>query len=105
VIFTESGGDETVISSQGAVGLMQVMPRDGIAASFYCGDNPCFKNRPTINELLNPEFNVKYGSRMLINLIEGNEGSERWGLRLYGPMDYGFIYADKVLAVYNRIKT
>ncbi|MFZ2664562.1 MAG: transglycosylase SLT domain-containing protein [Patescibacteria group bacterium] len=36
LIFWESGGDPNALSSDGAVGLMQVMPRDGVAATFQC---------------------------------------------------------------------
>lgn len=48
VMLQESGGASDVISSSGAVGLMQVMPRDGIAADFMCINGPCFASRPTI---------------------------------------------------------
>ena len=34
VMLQESGGQPEVMSGSGAVGLMQVMPRDGIAATF-----------------------------------------------------------------------
>jgi len=40
VILQESGGDPSAYSSSGAVGLMQVMPRDGIAAEFMCVNGP-----------------------------------------------------------------
>src|SRR4030042_2190681 len=69
VILQESGGDETAYSGSGAVGLMQVMPRDGISASFECINGPCFASRPTIEELQNPGFNVEYGSQMLAGLF------------------------------------
>ena len=69
VILMESGGDEAAYSRSGAVGLMQVMPRDGVAASFECINGPCFASRPTIDELLQPEFNVEYGSQMLAGLV------------------------------------
>lgn len=69
VILQESGGDATAYSASGAVGLMQVMPRDGIAASFECINGPCFASRPTIEELQDPRFNIEYGTGMLANLI------------------------------------
>lgn len=56
VILQESGGDASAFSSSGAVGLMQVMPRDGIASSFECINGPCFASRPTIEELQDPRF-------------------------------------------------
>jgi soluble lytic murein transglycosylase-like protein len=80
---------------------MQVMPRDGIAARFECPNGPCFAKRPTIQELQQPGFNVEYGTRMLAGLIE-RHGEIRPALKSYGPMDVGFSYADKVLAIWDR---
>jgi len=100
VMLQESGGQPQVISASGAVGLMQVMPRDGTAASFTCINGPCFQNRPSISELTDPEFNIFYGSRFLADLISRYD-SIRSALRAYGPMDVGFSYADKVLAIFN----
>ncbi len=102
VMLVESGGQPEVISHSGAVGLMQVMPRDGIASTFQCINGPCFANRPTIAELLDPEFNVEYGVRMLSGLIK-KTGSPREALKSYGPYDVGYDYADKVLAIYANL--
>ena len=99
----ESGGDEAAYSSSGAVGLMQVMPRDGIAATFECINGPCFASRPTIEELLQPEFNVEYGSQMLAGLVS-NLGSPREALKAYGPMDVDYSYADRVLSIYDNYR-
>jgi hypothetical protein len=101
VMLQESGGSAEVISSSGAIGLMQVMPRDGIAASFMCGSKPCFINRPSMDELLDPAFNIEYGARMLAGLIQ-KKGSLREALYAYGPYDVGYYYADTVLAIYNK---
>jgi soluble lytic murein transglycosylase-like protein len=103
VILMESGGEETAYSVSGAVGLMQVMPRDGIAASFECINGPCFASRPTIDELLQPEFNVEYGSQMLAGLVS-NLGSTREALKAYGPMDVDYSYADRVLSIYENYR-
>ena len=103
VILQESGGDETAYSVSGAVGLMQVMPRDGIAAAFECINGPCFASRPTIEELQEPGFNVEYGSQMLAGLI-ARLGSLREALKAYGPMDVGYSYADRVLAIYENYR-
>ncbi len=100
VILQESGGDPQAYSSSGAVGLMQVMPKDGIASEFICDSAPCFINRPTISQLLDPSFNVQYGSIYLAGLIK-NKGSEREALFTYGPMDMGYGYADIVLSIYE----
>ena len=103
VMLQESGGQPTVLSISGAVGLMQIMPRDGIASSFICGDNPCFKNRPSTNELLDPNYNIDFGTRLLSGLLK-TLGSTRNALKAYGPMDVGFHYADIVLSIYYVYK-
>lgn len=101
VVLQESGGNPDAYSHSGAVGLMQVMPRDGIAADFMCINGPCFAARPTIAELEDPDFNLAYGSRMLANLYS-KHGSYREALFRYGPMDMGYRYADLVLAIWEN---
>ncbi len=102
VMLQESGGQAEVISASGAVGLLQVMPSDGIAAGFICANGPCFASRPNTQQLLDPAFNVDYGVRMLANLI-GKYGNERDALKAYGPYDVGYYYADKVLAIKSNL--
>lgn len=101
VIVQESAGDPNAYSKSGAVGLMQVMPRDGLAAGFMCINGPCFASRPTSRELFDPEFNISYGTRMLADLIQ-RHGNVRDALRAYGPMDMGYRYADLVLSIAAR---
>lgn len=101
VILQESAGNQQAYSHSGAVGLMQVMPRDGLAASFMCINGPCFANRPSMDELFDPEFNISYGTRMLAGLIQKN-GNVRDALKAYGPKDVGYYYADIVLGIYNQ---
>ena len=101
VMLQESGGNPDAYSHSGAVGLMQVMPRDGIATKFMCINGPCFASRPTIDELKDPDFNIAYGTRMLANLYERN-GSYREALFRYGPMDVGYRYADLVLTIWEN---
>lgn len=101
LIWQESGGKADAYSQSGAVGLMQVMPRDGLAASFMCSSGPCFSNRPSTQQLLDPEFNINYGSKMLDGLIK-RQGNIRDALKSYGPMNVGYTYADKVLSIYHR---
>ncbi len=103
MMLQESGGQPEVMSHSGAVGLMQVMPRDGIAAEFMCINGPCFANRPSIDELLDPEFNVQYGTDMISGLIS-RTGSVRDGLKAYGPMDVGYYYADIVLGLMDSYR-
>ncbi len=101
VILVESGGDPQAYSRSGAVGLMQVMPRDGIAAAFQCKNGPCFSNRPTMEELFDPEFNIRYGTRLLASYLQ-RYSDLRQALKAYGPMNAGYSYADKVLQVYRQ---
>jgi len=103
LIWQESGGDPLAYSKSGAVGLMQVMPRDGIASTFMCANGPCFASRPTIQELRDPTSNVDYGTRMLSGLL-GKHGDMREALKYYGPKDVGYYYADKVLGIYSGYK-
>jgi len=103
VMLVESGGQPEVISHSGAVGLMQVMPSDGVAASFMCLNGPCFATRPSTAELKDPAFNIAFGTRMLAGLILSN-GNLREGLKAYGPADVGYWYADLVLATYTQLQ-
>jgi soluble lytic murein transglycosylase-like protein len=98
VMMQESRGNKDAYSKSGAVGLMQVMPRDGLAAGFTCINGPCFASRPSMNELYDPEFNVDYGVRMLSGLIN-KHGDVREALKAYGPMNYGYRYADIILGI------
>lgn len=101
VILQESGGNPDAYSKSGAVGLMQVMPRDGLAAKFTCSGGPCFASRPTIDELVSPEYNISFGTRMLAGLIK-RYGSVRDGLMHYGPANVEYYYADKVILIYEN---
>jgi soluble lytic murein transglycosylase-like protein len=103
LIWQESGGNPTAYSASGAVGLMQVMPRDGIASSFMCINGPCFASRPATAELEDPEFNIEYGTRMLAGLLSRYQDM-REALMRYGPQDVGYSYADKVLGIYERYR-
>lgn len=101
LMLEESGGDPMAYSVSGAVGLLQVMPRDGIAANFQCINGPCFAARPSIDDLKDPAFNLDFGAHMLNGLVR-RFGDLREALRAYGPMDVGYTYADTVLAIQTR---
>ncbi|HQN04342.1 MAG TPA: lytic transglycosylase domain-containing protein [Anaerolineaceae bacterium] len=100
VIQIESAGNPDAYSNSGAVGLMQVMPRDGLAANFHCINGPCFASRPAMAELFDPAFNISYGTAMLSSLVNKNQNL-RDGLYAYGPAGVGYSYADAVLQVYQ----
>lgn len=99
VMQQESGGDPNAYSGSGAVGLLQVMPSDGIAASFYCVAGPCFAGRPSSQQLFDPQFNITYGTQMLAGLVNRYQ-DVRQALVSYGPANVGTTYADTVLAIY-----
>jgi soluble lytic murein transglycosylase-like protein len=103
LIWQESGGNPVAYSRSGAVGLMQVMPRDGLAASFMCQNGPCFVNRPAIADLQDPKFNIKYGTGMLAGL-SSKYGDIREALKYYGPKDVDYYYADKVLGIFQNYR-
>lgn len=100
VMLQESAGQPDAYSKSGAVGLLQVMPRDGKSASFMCINGPCFADRPSTDELFDPEFNVAYGTKMLSGLIQ-RYGNVRDALKSYGPKDVGYYYADIVLGIFT----
>lgn len=104
LIWQESGGKPAVYSHSGAVGLMQIMPKDGVAASFMCINGPCFADRPSSTELEDPEFNISFGTKMLARL-HSRTGDLREALKSYGPMNVGYSYADKVISLYERYGT
>jgi soluble lytic murein transglycosylase-like protein len=101
VILQESGGDASAYSASGAVGLMQVMPQDGLAAGFFCDGQPCFQSRPRMLELYDPQFNIEFGVSMLKSLFN-QYGNWRDALHSYGPMDVGYEYADRVLSILQQ---
>lgn len=100
VMLQESAGAPDAYSKSGAVGLLQVMPRDGKASGFMCPNGPCFADRPSMEELFDPEYNIAYGTRMLSGLIN-KYGSLRDALKAYGPKDVGYYYADIILGIFN----
>lgn len=87
-------GNPEILSPQSAVGLMQIMPRD--TGWSY------FSDRPTTEELKNPETNIDWGCEILVGKIAVGGGDLREGLRLYGPTDYGYLYADAVINIYEE---
>lgn len=102
LIWHESGGNPKIHSIDGAVGLMQVMPRDGEAANFQCPKGACFGDRPTTTQLQDPEFNIQFGTRLLRQYQQQYNGDLREALKAYGPLKSGYSYADRILAVYQQ---
>ncbi|MGI5841391.1 MAG: transglycosylase SLT domain-containing protein [Patescibacteria group bacterium] len=101
IITIESGGNPSAISYQGAVGLMQVMPRDNPKGyNFMCPNGPCFADRPTTAQLLDPEFNIQYGTALLARLIR-YWGSIEGGIYHYGPAGHS-TYTGMVLGIQSN---
>lgn len=69
MIYVESGGDATAINPRSrATGLLQVMPRE---------TNPqIFGDRPTQEQLLDPETNIQWGIRILQWSLRGDRTLE-----------------------------
>ena len=63
LVWMESRGDAVAVGPVGAVGLMQVMPREA-----------GFTWRPTHDELLNPETNLFWGTRTLATVVKQGNG-------------------------------
>ncbi|GEM_PF-498406 len=104
-MLIESGGDANAVSFQGAVGLMQVMARDGIAEQFVNSEGvPLFANRPTVAQLKDPAFNLDYGVRLLAGLSKST-GSTREAIKAYGPAGVDYDYADAVLRLYEQYRS
>ena len=65
VIYTESKFDASARSEAGAVGLMQLLPETAKGIALRTGGH-----RFVVDDLLDPEINVRYGSWYLRNLID-----------------------------------
>ncbi len=107
LISIESDGNPDARSNCGAIGLMQVMPND---PQKYGGE-PClskfdpsiFVNRPSSDQLFNPQYNIQYGTKLLSGMISYWGGLEA-GLTHYGPTGYDG-YANLVLNVQSQNPT
>jgi soluble lytic murein transglycosylase-like protein len=103
IMEAESGFNPYAISSQGALGLMQVMPANA----------PAYP----LEDLLEPEVNIALGAKYLVNLLDQFEGDVTLALASYnaGPTivkQYGGLppysethrYVDRVLTRYVRLQ-
>ncbi len=114
IIYQESGGNPKAVSKSCAIGLMQVMPKDGrfsggrcdltngSAQAYAATYRFVFRNRPTINKLFNPEFNIAWGTTYFAGLVRRHGGSISQALYYYGGPGYGQVYIDAVTAHYRR---
>jgi soluble lytic murein transglycosylase len=112
VIYTESRFDPSARSSAGAVGLMQLLPDTAKGIALRTGGEGF-----VVDDLLDPEINVRYGSWYLRSLLRrygdlptalaayhaGQGNVDRWrseGVPIQFPETRH--YVDKVLAVQER---
>src|SRR3972149_1021644 len=97
MIYEESHALRNQISTAGAVGLMQVMPREA-----------GFSWRPTRAELLSPSVNLFWGTRTISLVLQQAEGSLDRALAAYNggweqeTLRAPQIYKSKVLDHYAR---
>jgi soluble lytic murein transglycosylase len=109
VIYQESKFDADARSESGAIGLMQLLPETAEGIATRTGGS-----RFDVDDLYDPEINVRYGSWYLRHLLD-KYGSEEDALAAYnggqGNLDRGIVhaetehYVDRVLelrGVYRR---
>jgi soluble lytic murein transglycosylase len=78
VIYQESKFDSDARSPSGAVGLMQLLPDTAIGIAQRTGGS-----RFRVEDLLDPEINVRYGSWYLRHLLDKYDGREVPALAAY----------------------
>lgn len=92
VIYQESKFRADARSSQGAVGLMQLLPETAKGIAARTGGS-AFET----DDLLDPEINVRYGSWYLRHLLD-KYGTEERALTAYnggqGNLDRGIVHAE-----------
>jgi soluble lytic murein transglycosylase len=77
VIYQESKFRPDVISDSGAIGLMQLLPATAKGIAVHTGGT-----RFRVNDLYNPEINVRYGAWYLRHLLD-KYGDEKTALAAY----------------------
>jgi peptidoglycan lytic transglycosylase len=77
VIYQESKFDSSAKSSSGAIGLMQLQPATAQGIAIRTGGS-----KFTLDDLYDPEINIRYGSWYLRHLLD-KYGDERLALAAY----------------------
>jgi soluble lytic murein transglycosylase len=92
VIYQESKFDADARSESGAIGLMQLLPETAEGIATRTGGS-----RFDVDDLYDPEINVRYGSWYLRHLLD-KYGSEEDALAAYnggqGNLDRGIVHAE-----------
>jgi soluble lytic murein transglycosylase len=78
VIYRESKFDPNAVSSSGAVGLMQLLPDTAKGIAQYTGGS-----KFRVQDLYDPEINVRYGAFYLKRLLGKYDGDVRLALAAY----------------------
>ncbi|MCC6223305.1 MAG: lytic transglycosylase domain-containing protein [Thermoleophilia bacterium] len=78
VIYRESKFDPEAVSESGAIGLMQLLPDTAEGIAEYTGGS-----RFRVEDLEDPELNVRYGSFYLRRLLEKYDGDVSLALAAY----------------------
>ena len=92
VVYQESKFDAEARSDAGAIGLMQLRPETAKGIAVRTGGS-----RFRVDDLLDPEINVRYGSWYLRHLLD-KYGNEERALAAYnggqGNVDRGVVYPE-----------
>lgn len=93
VIYQESRFDPRAESSSGAIGLMQLLPETAKGIALRTGGR-----RFQVEDLYDPEINIRYGSWYLRNLLTKYHGDLRKALAAYnggqGNVDRGVLFEE-----------
>jgi soluble lytic murein transglycosylase len=93
VIYQESRFDARAESSSGAIGLMQLLPETAKGIALRTGGS-----RFEVDDLYDPEINVRYGAWYLRHLLTKYDGDLRKALAAYnggqGNVDRGVEFAE-----------
>lgn len=132
VITQESNGRQwqdavaktPLISSSGAIGVMQIIPRDNTTGKKWFAQNGEYEGerfsnckdgenggqestfndhcRPYYEDLVNnPDLVIQYGVWLLRQYLDQSNGSVRDALMVYGPLKNGDVYADTIINNYK----
>jgi len=77
-VYTESRFDRTAVSDAGAIGLMQLLPDTAQGIATRTGGDAF-----VVDDLYDPELNIRYGSWYLSHLLRRYDGDVRTALAAY----------------------
>jgi hypothetical protein len=98
IVSAESSGRPDGVSEEGAVGLMGIMPRG----------RPGLELRPSAEQLLDPNLNMRWGTNILVDILQQTGGDVAAALSAYNAGWYNMHdpipqqYTAKVLDEYGR---